>query len=216
MPPIRIILVDDHSIVREGLRMVIENDDEINVVGESENISNALTLIQDEKPDVILLDLDLGTESSLDHIQKILDLSENSRILILTGVTDENQHRRAMQNGANGIVLKNHAGNTLLKAIKKIHQGEAWVDRTLTAKLLSDANHRSVQYNQEQIKIASLTNREREIIKLIAEGLVNKEIAARLFIGDKTIRNSLTVIYSKLEVSNRLELAIYASKNKLG
>lgn len=216
MDEIRVILIDDHSIVREGLRMIIENDSEIEVVGETENMTDALRLISREKPDVVLLDLDLGKESSLDTMQEIFRESENSRVLVLTGVMDENQHKRAMRKGAQGILLKNRAGGTLLKAIKKVHQGEAWLDRTLTAKLFSDANKDKNLNDEEQAKINSLTIREREIVKLIAEGLVNKEIAARLFIGEKTVRNSLTVIYSKLEVANRLELAIYASQNGLG
>lgn len=215
MNKIRVILVDDHSIVREGLRMIIENDSEIAVVGETENMADALRLVEREKPDVILLDLDLGKESSLDTMQEIFKTSENSRVLILTGVLDENQHKRAMQKGAQGILLKNHAGGTLLKAIKKVHQGEAWLDRTLTAKLLADATKNKILSDEEQNKINSLTSREREIVKLIADGLVNKEIAARLFIGEKTVRNCLTIIYSKLEVANRLELAIYASNHNL-
>ncbi len=216
MNEIRVILIDDHSIVREGLRMIIENDSEIEVVGETENMTDALRLISREKPDVVLLDLDLGKESSLDTMQEIFRESENSRVLVLTGVLDENQHKRAMRKGAQGILLKNRAGGTLLKAIKKVHQGEAWLDRTLTAKLFCDNNEDKDLDDEEQAKINSLTNREREIVKLIAEGLVNKEIAARLFIGEKTVRNSLTVIYSKLEVANRLELAIYASHHGLG
>lgn len=216
MEKIRVILVDDHSIVREGLRMVIENDSEIEVAGETENMTDALLLISREKPDVVLLDLDLGKESSLDTMQEIFKISENSRVLILTGVTDESQHKRAIEKGAQGILMKNHAGETLIKAIKRVQQGEAWLDRTLTAKILAEATKNKNLHDEENIKINSLTNREREIIKLIADGLVNKEIAARLFIGEKTVRNSLTVIYSKLEVANRLELAIYASHHGLG
>lgn len=216
MDTIRIILIDDHSIVREGLRMIIENDSEIEVVGEAENMKDALHLISREKPDVILLDLDLGKESSLDTMQDIFLANEDSRVLVLTGVLDENQHKRAMQKGAQGILLKNRASETLLKAIKKVYQGEAWLDRTLTARLLADAAKNKKSNDEEQLKINSLTNREREIIKLITDGLVNKEIAARQFVSEKTIRNSLTVIYSKLEVANRLELAIYASQHGLG
>jgi DNA-binding NarL/FixJ family response regulator len=212
MPNIRVIIVDDHSIVREGIRMIIENDEELKVVGESENIRDALTVISREKPDIVLLDLDLGKELSIDSISDIFSASSDSKVLILTGVIDEELHKRAMLSGARGILLKNHAGATLLKAIKKVHQGEAWIDRTLTAKLLNEANKNNQLTQLEQRKINSLTVRECEIIKLIAEGLVNKEIAKRLFVAEKTIRNHLTIIYSKLEVTSRLELAIYASR----
>jgi DNA-binding NarL/FixJ family response regulator len=136
-------------------------------------------------------------------------------VLILTGVYDEELHKRAILEGARGILLKNQAGTTLIKAIKKVHLGEAWIDRTLTVKLLDEANKHSQLNREEQKKINSLTARECEIIKLIAEGLVNKEIARRLFVVEKTVRNHLTVIYSKLELTSRLELAVYASRNGL-
>jgi DNA-binding NarL/FixJ family response regulator len=157
----------------------------------------------------------LGKESAVDSIQEILFASEDSRILVLTGIVDEKLHKSAMQNGAQGIILKNQAGVTLLKAIKRIHQGEIWLDRALTAKLLTEANKKNLLRYEQLKKINTLTVREREIIKLVAEGMVNKEIARRLFVNDKTIRNHLTIIYSKLVLSNRLELAIYASHNEL-
>jgi len=215
MPNISVIIVDDHSIVREGIRMIIENDEELKVVGEAENIPEMLAMIAREKPNVVLLDLDLGKELSINSITDILSASNDSKVLVLTGVMDEELHKRAMLNGACGILLKNQAGTTLLKAIKKVHQGEAWIDRTLTVKLLAEAS-KNIQSNQtEQKKINTLTAREHEIIKLIAEGLVNKEIAKRLSVVEKTIRNHLTVIYSKLELTSRLELAIYASRHGL-
>ncbi|HEY0461088.1 MAG TPA: response regulator transcription factor [Pyrinomonadaceae bacterium] len=215
MNTIRVVLVDDHLIVREGIGMIIANDREIDLVGEAENITDTLALVAHEKPDVILLDLNLGKESAVDSIQEILFASEDSRILVLTGIVDEKLHKSAMQNGAQGIILKNQAGVTLLKAIKRIHQGEIWLDRALTAKLLTEANKKNLLRYEQLKKINTLTVREREIIKLVAEGMVNKEIARRLFVNDKTIRNHLTIIYSKLVLSNRLELAIYASHNEL-
>jgi DNA-binding NarL/FixJ family response regulator len=218
MDTIRIVLIDDHSILREGLRMIIENDPQIEILGEADNIKDALALIESRKPDVILLDLDLGSENALDFMPEIKECCEDSRILILTGTIDQDIHKQAIQLGASGILLKNQAGGTLLKAIKKVHQGEAWIDRTLTARIVAASHINSQSKNEdddEQRKIATLTNREREIVKLIAEGLVNKDISERLFIGDKTVRNSLSVIYSKLEVANRLELAIYAARHGL-
>lgn len=218
MDIIRIILVEDHSIVREGLQMIIENDPEIEVVGEADNRKDALALIESQKPDVILLDLDLGAESALDFIPEIINRSENSRILILTGLINQDVHKQAVELGASGILLKNEAGSILLKAVKKVHAGEAWIERTLTAKMIAASKTKpqsKTEDTHEQMKIAALTNRERELVKLIAEGLVNKEISERLFLGEKTVRNNLSVIYSKLEVANRLELAIYAARHGL-
>jgi two-component system, NarL family, nitrate/nitrite response regulator NarL len=134
---------------------------------------------------------------------------------MLTGLNDEEANKRAMLGGAHGLLLKTRAAETLLTAVKKVHSGEIWFDRTLTSRVLGDANRKSRDDRLEWQKINSLTAREREIAALIAEGLVNKDIAKRLFIAEKTVRNALTVIYSKLGVTNRLELAIYAAKNGL-
>src|SRR5690349_10695595 len=196
MANISIIIIDDHSIVREGIRMIIENDDELKVVGETDNMPDAISMIGREKPDIVLLDLDLDKVLSLDSIGGIFGASRDSKVLILTGVIDEELHKRAILEGARGIILKHHAGTILLKAIKKVFQGEAWIDRTLTARLLDEANKTAQQNREEEKKINTLTARECEIIKLIAEGLVNKEIANRLSVVEKTIRNHLTVIYS--------------------
>jgi DNA-binding NarL/FixJ family response regulator len=218
MDIIRIVLVDDHSIVREGLKMIIENDPQIEVVGEADNIKDAFELVRSKKPDVILLDLDFGDENALDHIADLLNSQENVRILILTGTVDQDIHKQAVESGASGILVKSQVSGTLLKAIKKVYAGEAWIDRTLTARIIAASNAKSRindGNNHEQKKIDLLTNREREIVKLIAEGLVNKEISERLFLGEKTVRNNLSVIYDKLEVANRLELAIYAANHGL-
>ena len=215
MATISIIIIDDHSIVREGIRMIIENDDDLKVVGEADNMPEALRQVALKKPDIVLLDLDMDKVLSLDSIDEIFSASKDSRILILTGVVDEELHKRAILEGARGIILKQQAGTILLKAIKKVYQGEVWIDRSLTAKLLEEANKIKQQNREAQKKIGTLTAREFEIIKLIAEGLINKEIARRLFVNEKTIRNHLTVIYHKLELTNRVELAIYATHNAL-
>ena len=215
MANINVIIIDDHSIVREGIRMIIENDNELKVVGETDNMPEAISIISREKPDIVLLDLDLDRVLSLDSISEIFIASENSKVLILTGVIDEELHKRAILNGARGIILKHQAVTVLLKAIKKVHQGEAWIDRALTSRLLDEANKTAHLSREEDKKINLLTQRESEIIKLITEGLVNKEIAKRMNVVEKTVRNHLTIIYSKLEVTSRLELAIYASRHGL-
>lgn len=216
MEPIRIILVEDHSLVREGIRMILENDDGIQVVGEAGNINEAIKAITAAEPDVILLDLNLGDESSLDHLQKIVEASPGSRILVLTGIIDEETNRRAAAGGVHGLVLKNNAAAILLTALKKVHQGQIWFDRSLTARLLDDARTRNQAKHEGDKLLDSLTSREHQIVALIAEGLVNKDIAVRLSITEKTVRNALTVVYNKLGVSNRLELAIFASRNGIG
>ncbi|CAN5142221.1 response regulator transcription factor [soil metagenome] len=213
--PIRVLLVDDHRLVREGIRMVLGNGNCVDVVGEAENIDNALTLIAEMRPDIILLDLEVDKQSSLERLAEIKAASPRSRILFLTGRMDEKTNERALLGGAHGLVLKNSASGTLLMAVKKVHGGEVWFDRKLTSRMLSESGRRDRNTQMEQLKINSLTKRELEVAKLIAAGHVNKNIAKHLFISEKTVRNHLTTIYSKIGVINRLELAIFASKNGL-
>jgi DNA-binding NarL/FixJ family response regulator len=197
--------------------MLIENDPEMEVVGEAANSGDALAIAAREKPDIILLDIDLGGETSLGFLQDLLVCSGGSRVLILTGVRDPQMHQRAIMLGAMGVVLKDQAGKVILKAIRKVNGGEAWIDREMMASVVGEVSRgkQPREADPEAKKIASLTDREREIIGLVSRGLANKDIAERLFIGEKTVRNNLTTIYSKLDVSNRLELALYASRHKL-
>lgn len=212
---IKVLIVDDHSVVREGVRMVIDNDDHIEVIGEAEDIVNTLKLVETKKPDVILLDLALMTGTSLPAIPEIRELHPPARILVLTGVMDEAIHRRALMLGAHGVLLKHQAGNVLVRAIKKVHGGEAWIDRHLTAKVLNDAAKKERSRSAIAQKFDTLTGRERDIVKLIAEGHNNNQIGEKLDMSGKTVRNRLTVIYSKLEISSRLELALLVSNEDI-
>jgi two-component system, NarL family, nitrate/nitrite response regulator NarL len=217
MKPIRILLIDDHELVREGLRMLIENQPNMLVVGEAGNSSDARAAAAREQPDIILLDLDLAGENSLDSLREIISVSGKSRVLVLTGVRDPEMHRRAVHLGAVGILLKDQAGKTLIKAINKVDAGEVWLDRSMTASIINDFTHTDKQKNpREAEKISSLTEREREVVALIVEGLASKRIAERLFISEKTVSNHLTAIYSKLGLSTRLELAMYAARHGFG
>lgn len=208
---IRVLLIDDHAVVRAGLRMLIESRPEMKIVGEAGNGADAVKLAAREQPDIILLDLDIGGESGLDVLPKVREAAEHARVLILTGTSDTVMHQRAVGLGALGIVLKEKAADMLLKAITKVHEGEVWLDNSMMSSVLAGfTGGREKEIDPEQAKIATLTPREREIISLIGEGLKNKQIADRLFISETTVRNNLTIIYDKLDVSDRLELVVYA------
>ena len=215
--PIRILLVDDHMIVRAGLRMLIENHKGMVVVGEAGNRADALSIAAREQPQVILLDLDMGNESGLDFLRELFDEAAGARVVMLTGVRDPEVHRRAVHLGAMGLVLKDKAAEVLIKAIEKVHAGEVWLDRSLTASVLSEMSNamQNKTPNPNAEKIASLTGREREILGLVCEGLKNKQIGERLFISEATVRNHLTSILGKLELSDRFELALYAYRQHL-
>src|ERR1051325_4690477 len=216
MTPIRIMIVDDHAVIRTGLRMLIEQDQAMTVVAMAGTPAEALTLAAAEKPDIIVLDLILGEEDGLDFLPELTKVSSNSRVLVLTGVQTPESHRQAIRRGAMGIVLKQQAAELLLKAIKKVHDGEVWIDRSMIGSVLSEVRtERREEENLEAKEIATLTPREREVIALVSEGLKNKIIAERLFISETTVTHHLSSIFSKLEVSDRLELIIYAFRHGL-
>ncbi len=212
---IRILIVNDQLVVREGLRMLIENHPGIKVIGMARTRAEALDLIAKEPLDLIILDLELGGESALSFIPGLREASKTARILVLTGARNTKTHQQAAQLGAMGVVLKDDAADLLLKAIEKVHKGEAWLDRVTMGNLLWQLSAREESIDPQTQKIVSLTEREREVIALIAEGLKNRQIAQRLFISPTTVTHHLSSIYAKLGVSDRLELVIYALRHRL-
>src|SRR5881396_1752702 len=216
-PTIHVLMVDDHKVVRSGLRMLFESHPRMKVVGEAGKGSDALAAASREHPDVILLDLVLGKETGTDLIPGLLAASEESRILVLTALHDEEEHRRAVRLGAMGVLNKEASTELMIKAIEKVSEGEFWLDRFMTASLLSELRHSGKPKKEEAFvdKTERLTPREREVVSLVGEGLKNKQIAQRLMISESTVRHHLTSIFDKLEVSDRLELLVFAYQNGL-
>ncbi len=214
--PIRVYLVDDHQLIRDGLRALISVQPGLNVVGDSGERAEALAQVGELQPDVVLLDIDLGNDDGLDLLPYLLDRAPEMRVIMLTGVRDPEQHRRAVLLGAMGLVLKEKAADTVMRAIKKVCAGEVWLDRTLIASILNErARGQPASHSQEDEKIARLTEREREVIALVGDGLRNRQICERLVISEATVRHHLTSIFSKLNVADRFELAIYAYRHHL-
>jgi two-component system nitrate/nitrite response regulator NarL len=209
---IRVIIVDDHEVVREGLRLLIKSEPGLKVVGEAGNSKEALHVAAREQPDIILLDLDLGTESGLDIISQLLATAKRARVLALTGLRDPEVHRQTILRGAMGVVQKEKSSQLLLKAIQKIHAGEIWYDRSKMGSVLADFSRgaQATETDATVINGPTLTHRESEIVALVSQGLKNKEIADKLFISHVTVRHHLTSIFAKVGVSSRLELIIYA------
>jgi DNA-binding NarL/FixJ family response regulator len=213
-PAIRILIVDDHLLVRTGLRMLIDNEPNMRVVGQAANRAEALNVAKTAQPNLIVLDIDLGGEDGLDFLPELHEAASEARVLVLTGLRDMEAHRRAARLGAAGLVLKEHAADILLKAINKVHGGELWLDRSMLGSLLREATQEP-KVDADVLKIATLTPREREVVTLVSEGLKNRDIGARLFISETTVTHHLTSVYSKLDLSDRLELVIFAFANKL-
>ncbi|HEU5098889.1 MAG TPA: response regulator transcription factor [Roseiflexaceae bacterium] len=215
-PAIRVVLIEDHAVVRAGLRLLIESRQELKVVGEAANHAEALAMVAREQPDIILLDLDLGAENGLDLLPNLRSATGRGRVLVLTGMRDTQRHRMAIRRGAVGLVLKEQAPDVLLKAISKVYAGEVWLDRTMLASILEElAIGETRPVNIEASRIATLTEREREVIGLICEGCKNRQIGNRLSITETTVGHHLTSIFAKLGVENRLELVLFAHRHSL-
>ena len=213
---IRILMIDDHVVVRSALRVLIESQENLTVVGEAGNRKEGLEIAAKEQPGIILLDLELDGESGLDLIPGLLEAAPGARIVVLTGVRDPQVHQRAVSSGALGIVQKDGALDMLIRAIERVNAGDAWIDATLMARVLSQLSGGGKKKpDPEAVKIASLTEREREVLTCIGQGLKNKEIAGKLFISEWTVRHHITSIFSKLEVSDRVELILYAYRRGL-
>jgi DNA-binding NarL/FixJ family response regulator len=218
--PIRVFLIDDHRTILWGLEKLIESGNPgMRVVGTATSYTAAAKLLEQATPDVIVLDLDLGQESGLDAIPKLLATCK-AKILVLTGLRDESVRHDAVLAGARGVVEKEARAETILSAITKVHEGEIWLDRAATGRLLVEVSRKNAARdapNPEQQKISALTVREREIIALTASnaGATARTIAEKLHISEHTLRNHLTSIYEKLGVANRLELFAFAQQHKL-
>jgi two-component system, NarL family, nitrate/nitrite response regulator NarL len=216
--PIRVLLVDDHQSFLWGMVKLIESDSaNMKVMGTASDVAEALAILEREQPDIILLDIDLRGVNSLDSMP-LLRKATSAMVLILTGLRDAETHERAVLTGARGVVQKEAPAELILKAIKKVYEGEIWLDRMTTARVFSKLlDHSNNQTSPEITKIGSLTSREREIIDvMIKQGRsTNKQIATHLNMSEHTLRNHLSSIYSKLEVENRLELVMYAVKHRI-
>jgi two-component system, NarL family, nitrate/nitrite response regulator NarL len=214
---IRVMLVDDHRSVLWGLEKLINGEwPRMKVVAQATNAAAAIEGAGASNPDVIVLDLDLGGENGCDIIPPLVE-GRDTRVLVLTGVRDEQMRENSILRGACGVVQKQESAETLLKAIEKVHQGELWLDRATTARVFVGLSRPKAAADPEERKLHSLTAREREIVEHLVRdpGTDNKKLAHKLQIGEHTLRNHLSRIYDKLGVPNRLELYIYAQRQGL-
>lgn len=216
---IKVFLIDDHKSVLWGLQRLVESaSPTMRVVGQATSWSAALPLVVDAQPDIILLDLDLGAESGLDAIPHFVQ-ARAGKILVVTGMRDSLKHDNAVVAGARGVVEKEDSAETILSAIRKVHEGQIWLPRFAVDRILAELSKKDIpaKPNPDQLRIESLTLRERDVVEAVASspGANARMIAASLFISEHTLRNHLTSIYLKLEVSSRLELYAFAQRHRL-
>jgi two-component system, NarL family, response regulator LiaR len=203
---IRILIADDHAIVREGLRSLIETEPAMLLVGEAPDGEVAVRLFTQLRPDIALLDLMMPRKDGITAIREIRQIDPQARILVLTSFAEDDQVFPAIKAGAAGYLMKDSSPSELLQAIHEVYRGDSFLDPVIARKVLQELNR------PPDLPPTSdpLSEREEEVIKLIAEGLSNQEIADRLVISERTVRNHVGNILGKLHLANRTQAALYA------
>lgn len=205
--PITVVIADDHAVVRSGLRMLVEAEPDIEVVAEAGEVDSARRYVLGHKPTVLMLDLNMPGESSLEAIPSILEVSPQTKIVVLTMQDDPAFAREAMRAGATGYVLKEAADVELVNAIRLAAAGETYLQPSVGAKMAAQPDNSS--------PAGDLSDREREVLALIALGHTNSEIAEKLFLSVRTVESHRAHIQSKLELSTRAELVRFALDNSI-
>jgi DNA-binding NarL/FixJ family response regulator len=219
---IRIVVADDHPIFRDGLCKLLALEEDFEVVAQAQDGRQVLDVLQQHEPDILLLDLKMPGLDGLATLQRMQAAKNKTRVIVLTASDDKNEFVQAMKLGTSGIVLKQTATELLIKSIRKVHAGEIWLDSHTTAAVIRQfvANdegpaHAPASATPRERERSPLSQREREIVALVAQGFKNKEMAEKMFISEQTVKNHLHNIFDKLGVSDRLELALYAIHNNL-
>jgi two-component system nitrate/nitrite response regulator NarL len=213
---IRILLADDHPIFRDGLKRLLEAEPGFKVIAEASNGSEAVKLVKQHKPDLLLLDLSMPQQSGIEAIRELGSLGASIRIILLTAAVEKSQIVEALQLGARGVVLKDSATQLLIQAIRVVMAGEYWVGREQVSNLVQYLRTlmQSTAQEARQRKFG-LTPRELEIVSAVVAGFANKEIAEHFKISEDTVKHHLSNIFDKLGVSTRLELALFAVNQSL-
>lgn len=210
MECINIIIADDHRMIREGLKQLLELDGDIKVIGEAGDGVSCVDIIEEKRPDVVLLDINMPLMNGLQVLEKLKENNCKSKILILTIHNEIEYLMKAVDIGVDGYVLKDSESDLLRKAIFSVHNGENFIQSDLIP-LLKEKMDSKNSFLDECI----LTKREMEVLKLITEGLFNKEIAYHLSISEKTVKNHVSNIFKKISVSDRTQAAVYAIRNNI-
>ena len=213
MANLRILLVDDHEVVRLGLKSLIERHAGFEVVAEAASQHEAIQKAVDFEPDIVLMDIRLAGGSGIEACEEIMTERPSTKVIMLTSYAEDEMLFSAIRAGAVGYVLKQVGGNDVIRAIESAARGEATLDPTLTQRVF-DEMRRSIKQD-EATAFSELTSQEMHVLALIAEGKTNREIAQALYLSEGTVRNYVSGILSKLQVANRAEAAAYAIKHHL-
>lgn len=208
---VRVMLADDHILMREGIRQLLESDDSIEIVGEVSNGEQCVQMIRKVKPQVLLLDINMPVKNGIEVLREIRSSKLNVKVLILTVHNEVDYLLKAMDIGVDGYILKESDFSELKKAINTVLSGETYIQPSLIPIL----NNRMVSRDKDKDKIDELTKRELEVLIEVANGKLNKEIANELKISERTVKNHISNIFKKIDVSDRTQAAVFAIKNDL-
>ena len=208
---IRIMITDDHSMIREGLKNLLELEGDIEVVAEAENGIECLDKLDDVNPDVLLLDINMPKMNGLEVLQNLKERKSKVKVLVLTVHNETEYLMKAVDIGINGYVLKDSESSELKKAIFAIAEGENYIQPSLIPAL----NNKMIENNEDELKIDSLTKREVQVLKELAVGKFNRDIAKEMEISERTVKNHISSIFKKLDVTDRTQAAVFAIKNNL-
>lgn len=210
MTPLRVLLVDDHEVVRMGLRMLLEGSADVQVVGEAGTANEAVSACEQFQPDVVIMDIRLPGNSGIDACRAITSRWQQTQVIMLTSYADDILIADAIRAGAVGYVLKQVGTSELIRALDAIRQGAAALDPAVTRRVLAMMR----QHGEQSIDpFRELTAREVEVLRLLAQGKSNADIAEALVLSDKTVRNHVSAIFGKLHLENRVEAATFAQKH---
>ncbi len=214
---ISVLIVDDHQVVRQGLRTFLELHEDVVVVGEADDGLTAVEMVRQLEPDVVLMDLVMPRLDGIAATRQVRALGSHTQVIALTSFTEDDKVFPAIQAGASSYLLKDVSPDDLIEAIRAVHRGEARLHPNIARKLMdaTRVSHQAVPGREGQSTVGDLTEREREVIRLVAQGRSNSEIARALVISDKTVKTHVSNILSKLDLQDRTQLAIYAIKNGL-
>jgi two-component system, NarL family, response regulator DegU len=210
---ITVALADDHVLLRQALRHLLDSEADIHVVGEASDGRAIQTIVEEHQPDVILMDINMPGVDGVTATRELKAQLPDVRIIVLTMFSEDGHVIRAVRAGADAYLLKNSESTKVVEAIRAVHRGESIIEPQLAAKLLSE--FRRVSDDREDDAMGGLTNREMELLRLVATGLSNKEIAHQLSLAESTVKNRLSLLFEKLGVKDRTQAAIYALSHGL-
>ena len=212
---IKILIADDHSMIREGLKQLIELEQDITVIEQAGDGKEALEKIEKCNPDVVLLDINMPIYNGLEVLKIIKERGLQTKVLVLTIHNEIEYLYKAVEIGVHGYVLKDSESDVLIAAIRAIYNGETYIQPNMASQLFKIINSKEKQMEKISSPFFELTSREIQVLKLITEGLLNKEIAHKLSISEKTVKNHVSNIFKKIKVSDRTQAAVYAIKNNI-